>query len=720
MEDRSKILHDYVKNMVIYLETQHGPNIDRHGNKLDTYEKFIKEHIKKTIQIPKITNIVHNGYGNSELAETDLLSYIKNTSNKIITPSGSIYETADKKRSLLKQLIDDLLKQRKVVKKKMLDAEGDGRKDEASLYKNEQATIKIATNSLIGAMGSAFNCFYDLAGFNSVTSISRHAIMLAYTHTERLLEGNFYLPTNEHILNHLVILKRCCPPEERILSIMKKHNLYIPEAEDVLDFLLQNKHKYTSKCPHREILTFLENSYSHERCFYYYFDNLKNLFRTGHIDVNPNTSDWLAKHNSDYFIKYFTDFYNIDNIEQSSTYKECSPFDLYKLDEDLLIIMGSIYSNMLEKVTIFKAPTEKPDVAMKLYNIGLVLQERLDYIKDVIDLYTDTGIDIPQIAESKDMIRNTVIVSDTDSVIFTTKNWINWFTGRYAINHDAFKINSLMVYYLSKTTAYMLTNMSKNKGATGKDIKAIEMKNEFLYNIYMNSPLKKHYAGIASIQEGRRLPEFKKDIKGVNLRSSKVPHESSKFAENFIVSLMEEIDTLSAIGKKVSASSWIMKVVEREQKIMSSLKLGEVHYLTNEPIKDESSYKNADSSLFFNYTLWQEVFAYKYGEIQIPSKCHLVPINDKMFHSESFLDNLTVNDPELGHKLKMFLSSTNKKVTRLIMNPMMTEIPKEIIPIIDYRSVIFKNCSSLYLVMRSLGLGIGNNSDEILFSDYYL
>ena len=55
--------------------------------------------------------------------------------------------------------------------------------------------------------------------------------------------------------------------------------------------------------------------------------------------------------------------------------------------------------------------------------------------------------------------------------------------------------------------------------------------------------------------------------------------------------------------------------------------------------------------------------------------------------------------------------------------PEMTEVPRELVPLINKRSIVFKNMSPIMLALRSIGVNLGNgnkgNKRNLLLRDIY-
>ena len=114
---------------------------------------------------------------------------------------------------------------------------------------------------------------------------------------------------------------------------------------------------------------------------------------------------------------------------------------------------------------------------------------------------------------------------------------------------------------------------------------------------------------------------------------------------------------------------------------------GETQFLSIEPVKNREEYAEPDKSIFFNYTMWEQVFGEKYGHIIIPTKCYVVPlINVK---SKSFVEGLKSRNESMGLAWERFVKSTDKAINRIPINPITNQIPEELRPICDFKNIVF-------------------------------
>ena len=620
----------------------------------------------------------------------------------IISPYGTCYTPVSAQSSFLKGLIDVKMKQRKTEKKAMLKAKKEGDKVAAVFHNNNQATIKILMNSLIGAMGSGFNFLSSIANFNSVTSIARFFIMNAYAHAERFLEGNFYFRDEEQVLNHLICCKRKGPDSSAVSQIVRRHGWYIPSVDDVYAFLTDNLHRYCFESDHPVIRDFLYSLNDGERCFVFYMSNMYQL-------VTRNT--W-------YFKTWCDRFFDTGGVDYSL---ECVPGDLLHLDGDLCVVLSTVCHSWMptnergNSVSLGDVVQQDPELARRLYCVGRHMQSCIDEIQEAFDIFMDHKVGIGYVHEHKQMFRSTVILSDTDSIIFTTKSWAEWYCGSTSISDQAFNINALAVYWLTKANANILYHVSCAFGALDADLVRMNMKNEFMMPIEILTSLKKHYASILAIQEGVFYGKPKLDIKGVNLRGSNFSKPTLNYVTWFIQDVIDEIKH----DGKVSARNRICDILRFERMIFDDLQHGSTKYLQVEPIRMAGEYKDADRTIYFNYLFWEKVFADKYGNIAIPTKCFILPLENVRYGI--YMAYLRNNFPEIADKLEDFFKEyPDKEIARIPINPLTNEIPEELRFVTNFKAVVYANTRPLYLIMQSFGITPGNSKKQtILFSDIY-
>lgn len=699
---RKKYMQAYIDNAISLLKLSF-PNTD---------EEILKTYVEKVVNekyTPLLSQaIVNESYGNAKLVDNiDTLKFFNYHQKRILSPAGSVYSTTDEKKSLMYEFIKHYLSTRKVLKKEMLKAEEAGDTVTAQIKNYGQATVKIRANSIIGGTGSEYSFCYNKAAFNSVTSLSRNTIMNAYAFTERFLGGNIYLPTYNHFLNYMTVLINKCPNKEKVEEIINKYHLKEPDDIDIMDFFFESMHTYTNDIPKGELYSLIHNLPFHQKIFLYYANNFF----------------ILAQINGDVLRSMIREVFTMPTYTEEE-FNNTDPKDLFNYDGDLLIVLNTHYAYLLGDVSLYDAPKDAPDIAKQLVLIAKHMTEKVAPLMDIIDFFCHHHTSVADTIAHKAMYRKVVANSDTDSVIFTTKEWVKWYTGSYNFTQDAFDIDVLVTYFLSKTVAWLMYTISEQRGALGEDLLAMNMKNEFLYPVMMSCIIPKHYVGPQTMREGHILPKPKMDIKGVSFRGSSMQKITLDNTEDFLTSIINDIYDKNQPEKlgSISIHKYIQKIIEFELMILHSLKSGETTFLSVEPVKYESEYKDPEISMFFNYKVWCNVFQDKYGEIQIPTKCHIVPLNPITMMTEDYKMFLNTNYPDIFEKLYKFINSIDpkKKISRIPINPALKSIPPELIPLIDSKLIVYKNCSPMYLALESLGLSSGIPSNKkMLFVDIF-
>ena len=686
------IISEYVANMTLAIQTMY-PHL-----KQEAIDARIKDIVKERIVRPVSTHIDHSSYGNAELVEKDLLSYtINEASNKVQTPSGTIYRTKEEQPSFIATMIEDEQGERSRVKSEMLDHEALGEVRMASIKNFIQSKIKIGVNAISGAMKSAGNCLYDPAGYNAITSICRHGAMVGYSSMEIMLTNNFYLPDEESIINWITVLLRNCPNEDVINKTVKEYNLHNPTWQEVRDNFYKSMLLYKFNIDEPEMIdTFISNIPQYQLTFVYYAVNLNRIFFT-----NSNTFRGYIKH-----------LFDISNVTIDPS---IDPNELHRLDEDLVIMVVSVYKDLLQGHILSDITKKAPDAARKIVAVCKHLQLKLYELQLLFDTFFVIDVEIPRINKQKELIRRAVSVSDTDSVIYTTMEWIEWFIGKIAFTDEAFQAHFFVTYFATKVFKHIYATMTVNMGATGKELRLIELKNELFCPVLLSSPIRKHYAFITLIKEGRWLPKPKLTTKGKNFRGSDLPKDAAKFTKNFVEDMLHSYMEHG----ELSGHELIYKVLQFEKDMMESIASGSTQYLGNTPINPAESYKNPESSTFFYYKLWNEVFEDKYDPIYPPQKVLKCVIKERLIKSDEYLNWLKNKNPSLHDRLKLFLTKfSTKKITRVLIPPHIA-IPEEIIPILDIRAIVSQNMFGLSLILKSIGISVAFNNKIMLFSDIY-
>ena len=93
-------------------------------------------------------------------------------------------------------------------------------------------------------------------------------------------------------------------------------------------------------------------------------------------------------------------------------------------------------------------------------------------------------------------------------------------------------VTYVMVFLISGMIQNTLLMYSANLGVRKEQLMQIEMKNEYIFPVYVLTAIAKHYYAYISAGEGNVYDEMKVERKGVNLRSSNAPrHVNDKVGD---------------------------------------------------------------------------------------------------------------------------------------------------------------------------------------------
>ena len=214
------------------------------------------------------------------------------------------------------------------------------------------------------------------------------------------------------------------------------------------------------------------------------------------------------------------------------------------------------------------------------------------------------------------------------------------------------------------------------------------------------------------MQEGIMLAEMMVDIKGGVLRSSNICKATSDFIKTFLV---DDI-LLKAANEKIVATKLVEKVVLFENKIRKSLMDGENTYLKRCSVRTKGEYPDPMRTAHFYFIAWQDIFAAKYGDINPPLKTSQVKL---ISPTSTYLEWLSKCDRKIYDNLVIFHNTYGKYPKYIILNPNNPIIPKEVIPLIDIKDIIYHNVKVLHMTLERFGIGIPYEKRKLLLSDIY-
>lgn len=415
---------------------------------------------------------------------------------------------------------------------------------------------------------------------------------------------------------------------------------------------------------------------------------------------------------------------------------------------------SSISNQIINILKTLDAPFLDPNKPPK--EIKDQIGQLLDYIKE----YVYYGyIYIDKLNRIETMIRDVVLITDTDSCIISLDAWyrfvLNLTTGiDMKIKHTEVElmkdkkenivpvVNKLIekndydfhndeIIEMKRTTnpaitqvedglrhsiinilSYMISQLildymreyakCYNSYDPARECMLI-MKNEFLFKAIMLTSGKKNYAAIQEVQEGNLVPkEAGLAISGLPLDKVGIPKSTSnelkRIIHDYILDI-EDVDQLQVLKE----------LAILEKKIYNSIQSGETIYYKPARIKSLDSYEDpmriqgVKASYIYNL-----LHKPNEEEINLENRNSILIIKTNI--TKKTVDRIKDTEPDIYEKMVKLLNSEEmgKEITSIAI-PMDLPVPEWIKPFVDYVTIIHDNLNSFPL--ESIGISrLGNKN----------
>ena len=700
------ILQYYKRNMLIVMS-----RLFKNKSK-DQLEQDIDDIIKNRFHERSIKLIYHDRASNDYRIEQKDLSlvtdYIKN--NLVHTPTGSSYIPSKVEESIHSAFISHNQKQRSKIKKQMLQAEAQHQDNLYDSLNTEQMNIKILINAISGVMLLPSTFFSSKWNYNAITSIVRYVIMSGYGIIERFLSGFLFFENINDVINYITLLIESYPGNKKIKSILNKYKLYQPTKKDLYDYLMNNYSYYTLTIPSSEqelVNKCLESLSSYERSYIYYCGSLYNLM----FNNVPLFKQWIDEFftQRDILIqKYLTK----DSIQVKSVSESFLdlPDHILTVSLNLDIVQKQLKS---DKETLQDVLANNNIHQFFIEYHHFVIKHIESMFKPIFDTFFNDTL-LPNVLKHKNMIRKSVLISDTDSIIFTLESFISKFNNdKLVVNNRTRCINMIIVYLISSYLAHVFMYISANLNIEKEHLTDINIKSEFFYPVLIITMLRKHYTGIIQVREGTFLNPPKLDLKGQIFKKSNL---SFSLRDRFKSWVYNDILIPIMNGNQLSLKEIIKQIIGLDIDIINSINDNKDTYLTSIPIKNKTDYKNPKISIYFYYQFYKSIYKSIFGNnIQLPHKFVKIPLKYGITYKKiNLINKIKLSNPKLFMKIVKFLKKYPSKTIRFLYLPLeKPEIPSELMYLIDYPKIIRNNCLGYHVLLASLGFILPDSSNNI-------
>lgn len=676
--DRNIVKH-YHEQMALYL-----------GKKRNEDPKAIYEVLSKHIQPNqngykdrRMQVLVKNKYGDREVKVMTASNFFNEVrrQNCHLSPSMVAYKNTEEEQSVNAIGTEKFLSLRSHYKGLKQKASDEGDEWGKKAFHEIQNALKIFNNAQSGAMSSRGTPLVNKSGHTALTSACRALTSTANMCNEKLLVGNRFFNSYERTMENLLSLLSVTDIK-RMDEVIKKLKMNYATIDQVMEMV--------KRCSRRYWRDVKQLGYIKE-----FLEQLRPVELTAllcNMDI-----EGLRVTNKEILYKFFDDFSHIPEVPEGAKAEDYTPPD-----------NGDRYTLCVSK--LLAKPSKVQLNFLNQYHL-----EMEHKWKDFIEVFFKCSIPPSGIYEIRDMIREVVQTSDTDSSIYTVDKVVEDYTDEKG---QSLRLNGVLTYFIRMIAVHQHAQLSENMNVAKRYRNRLTMKNEYLFGGYVTTLMSKHYFATQLMVEGVLNKNVEMEIKGVHLRSSKVAHEIKDFAHK----LMREILDCIYDKRQMDAADILFRAAELERAIIKDINEGQWGWLTRNTIKSDDVYTLPDQSVYQYHLLWEEVFSPKYGHAP-PPPYSAMKVNLDLGNKgkvEEFCKDL--EDRELANRLlDFFVRKEKKEISTFFVPadvlPRLGKLPDEVIKAADIRQIIKQNLKSVYAVLEACGLYIVNDKITRLISD---
>lgn len=690
---------NYIRDTAKYLSVMTG-------DPFETCRMHVVETIKQKdtefgIKDPNIVFFNREANGDRTQRKAKLSSYIGAAikADDLIAPTLTIYENPKSRKSILVDYVDGNVKKRSAAKKAMFKAKMAGDMPTHNIKKIEQSNAKISNNSLSGAHVSSSTPLFNKTAHSTLTSTCRSTSGYGNANNEKMLNGNRHYWAPDIVRNNIISIINNTD-YIKLRDTMLKWNIRFPTVQETMECIRYSAELYwRDKREYVKLERLIERLTDYERAAFVYTGDLYHLMKF---------NDGVVRE----FLRRLSLYVKDEHPDPENFIDKVVP-------EDYRHLAVQICADVTKGLSIdkMKGTIAIHHVASTAQNIMTTVTDYADFINTFFVTYNMPA----SLAYFPDSIRRAALTSDTDSTIFTVQDWVGWFfNGEIRFGNEGNAVAATMIFLAAQSIVHVLSIMSANMGIEQSRLHQIAMKNEYKFDVFVPTPVAKHYYAIIGCQEGNLYSEYDMEIKGVHLKSSNAPKQIMKKAKD----MMREIMYTVVDGKKISILKFLKEVGDIERGVMQSIAQGSSDYFRVGQIKPASSYKNApEQSPYGHHQLWNEVFGPKYGMVPEPPYA-VIKVSTNLPNQTAINSWLAqMEDRELAERMQKWLDKNNRKnINTMFLPDIITQvkgIPPEILATIDSRKIILDVSKVFYLILESLGIYMLGSKKISLVSDTY-
>lgn len=636
---------------------------------------------------PVVQHFERKENGDSEVAYKKLTEYLAEVKrrNLILVPTGTAYLPPEVMRSPLSQFMEVNKRKRSKAKKASQAAKAAGDMVGFEMKDNEQQNAKTFNNATSGTFATKGSPLHNPTAHNTLTSITRSVSSVGNATNEKLLGGNRHYRNSTITLNNIVSIASDID-SEGIRAAIQMFGMCYPTVDQTMECIKYSTDLYWHDNRQlAKIRRFVETLTDVERAGVVYIGDLYHirkfnpevvrtlLLRLSHRDRTKTYPRDVAMN-----IMRQGDEQIVNFVHQAcmSAARGIGK-DYTKLSDENLFLMASMVENATQVVSDYKT-------FFQSFFLTRHMPVSAAYIPN--------------------MIRRVVVLSDTDSTMFSCDEFVQWQFGDVVFNDDSFAFSGAVAYIATQCIGHGLAVLSGNMGVERDKKFLLAMKPEFLFGLHCQTSVAKHYFSAVMVKEGNVYKEIEPEIKGVHLKSSASPRSIIEPAQ----AMMQEIMTRILSNEKIAIYDIIERVIGVEKMIRDSVLNSGTEFFKQIKIKPADAYSDGpDRSPYKHHVDWQNIWAPSYQLMPEPTySCIKIP---------TVLNNRTsilmwlerIEDDGLRKRLGAWVLEKKKtSINTLYMSYDFVVgfgIPKEVLPIIDWRRIVLDLTNIYRMILETLG-----------------
>lgn len=678
MENNINPVKEYIDQVSKYISISKGISKEEAKSML---KDILSKH--KTTN-PIVTYRARDDNGDVTVEEDKLTNYIDHSVNnkEVIVPSFTTYVNPDVRKSIHAEFLEHNVKRRSIHKKEAFKAKQEN--DTARYLYNDvmQKTMKIFNNSLSGAYASKSTIIYNPTAHYTLTSITRCVASIGNACSESVIGGNKFFYNRDLVFNYITSIITNIS-DSSVTTAITKYNLQIPTVDELMDMIKYSSDRYFQDQEfEQDLRSYLSKLTDNEKVAVMYTNDLYHLRKYNEDLIRGMVTKLTSKHIN------ITDDLNI----------------LKTAPEWILTLTHMICADEVRGKNIKYEELVGTDLLRTLISTCSNIRSHIDYYNLLLKTFFYTKIMPISIANIKDLYRDVIVLSDTDSTCGSYGEWVKWYFNKLIFGSQAIAVTGLIMSLNGNIIDHFLNILATNMNITGKNATLLKMKNEFYWDTFTTTNINKHYYANISIQEMNVFQEPELELKGVHLIASNAEQSVVKRIHNMIKEINKEVIT----GNKLSLYKYIKYIADLERELLDRIDSGDISIYKKGQIKDKEAYKNEEAlSPYVHYLMWDYVFKDKYGDSGEPTyQCLKIPTDlTSSKKLKEFLDSL--EDEIMKLKFMTFFKQHNKSSFGTFQLPasilVSKGIPKEIFPYIDRKRIVLDNLNAGYIVLQTLG-----------------